>query len=66
MGSPLSPILAVIVMDDLETEQLTKLGFEVLMYFRYVDDILIALPKCKIENVLEKGSTQTNSILNSL
>ena len=40
-------------MDDLETEQLTKLGFEIPLYFRYVDDILLALPKCKIGNVLE-------------
>ena len=36
MGSPLSPILTDIVMDDLETEQVTKLGFEIPLYFRYV------------------------------
>ena len=40
-------------MDDLETEQLTKLGFVLPVYFRYIDDILIVLPKCKIENILE-------------
>ena len=33
MGSSLSPILAEIVIDDLETEELTKLGFEVPVYF---------------------------------
>ena len=53
MGSPLSPTLEDIVMDDLEIEQLTKLGFEIPLYFRDVDDILLALPKCKIGNVLE-------------
>lgn len=37
MGSPLSPILADIVMDDLETQCLSSLSFKVLTYYRYVD-----------------------------
>jgi len=52
IGSPLSPILADIVMDDLETFCLDKLDFEVTTYFRYVDDIFTILPKENINNVL--------------
>jgi len=39
MGSPLSPILADIVMDDLETHCLSNLDFVVNTFYRYVDDI---------------------------
>jgi len=41
MGSPLSPILADIVMEDLETLSLQKLDFIVYTYYRYVDDIFM-------------------------
>ena len=44
MGSPFSPILADIVMDDLEKERLASLSFQLPLYFRYVDDILIVVP----------------------
>ena len=49
MGSPFSPILADIVMDDLEKERLSSLGFELPLYIRYVDDILIAVHKTEID-----------------
>jgi len=43
MGSPLSPIIADIVMQDLEEVAITKLQISLLFYFWYVD-ILLALP----------------------
>lgn len=51
MGSPLSPILANIVMDDLETHCLSLLGFNVPIYYRYVDDIFTIVPRSKIEEI---------------
>ena len=53
MGSPFSPILADIVMDDLEKERLSSLGFQLPLYLRYVDDILIVVPDTEIENILQ-------------
>jgi len=52
MGSPLSPILADIVMEDLETLSLQKLNFVVHTYYRYVDDILMIIPATKLDSVL--------------
>jgi len=42
MGSPLSPIIADLVLRDLETKAINKLPFELPLYRRYVDDILLA------------------------
>ncbi|XP_011875873.1 PREDICTED: uncharacterized protein LOC105566460 [Vollenhovia emeryi] len=52
MGSPLSPILADIVMDDLETNCLQLLRFEVPVFFRYVDDIFAIVPKNRVSDML--------------
>jgi len=43
MGSPLSPILADIVMEDLEIQCLQKIDFTVHTYYRYVDDIFMII-----------------------
>jgi len=53
MGSPLSPILADVVMDDLESQCISKLDFEIHTYYRYVDDIFFIIPKTKIDVVLK-------------
>ena len=53
MGSPFSPILADIVMDDLEKEILTTLGFQLTLYLRYVNNILIVVPDKEIDNILQ-------------
>jgi len=53
MGSPLSPILADIVMDDLESQCIGKLDFKVQVYYRYVDDIFLIIPNTKIDEVLK-------------
>ena len=44
MGSPLSPIIANIVMQDIEEKAIKLLGFEFPFFFRYVDDIACAVP----------------------
>ncbi|KAL6424940.1 hypothetical protein ACFW04_009349 [Cataglyphis niger] len=51
MGSPLSPILADIVMDDLETHCLGLLSFAVPVYYRYVDDIFAIVPRAKVDEI---------------
>ncbi|KAL6421570.1 hypothetical protein ACFW04_014304 [Cataglyphis niger] len=50
MGSPLSPILADIVMDDLETHCLGLLGFAVPVYYRYVD-IFAIVSRAKVDEI---------------
>jgi len=49
MGSPLSPILADIVLDDLEMCCIQKLDFILHTYCRYVDDIFMIIPFTKLE-----------------
>jgi len=52
MGSPLSPILADIIMDDLENNCLADLDFGIRSFFRYVDDIFLITPKNKVDLIL--------------
>jgi hypothetical protein len=52
MGSPLSPIIADIVMQDLEYKALNSLKLELPFYERYVDDIALAAPTDKIGEIL--------------
>jgi predicted GIY-YIG superfamily endonuclease len=53
MGSPLSPCLADIVMDDLETHCLALLDFVVPFFRRYVDDVFAIIPRSKLDVILE-------------
>ncbi|XP_071579386.1 uncharacterized protein [Temnothorax nylanderi] len=53
MESPLSPILADMVMEDLETHCLSLLDFDVRVYLRYVDDVFTIVPKRAINVLLE-------------
>ena len=53
MGSPLSPVIADIVMQDIENKALETLGSKLPFYFRYVDDIACAVPNNLIERTLE-------------
>jgi len=52
MGSPLSPILADLVMDDLETFCMGSLDFVVQVFYRYVDDIFVIIPRTMLDPVL--------------
>ena len=52
MKSPISPIIADFVMQDLEKNCLSRIDFTIPLYFRYVDDTLIIIPKNKIDFVV--------------
>jgi len=52
MGSPLSLIIAEIVLQDLEKKALGLLSIGIPFYHRYVDDIALAAPRHKINEFL--------------
>jgi len=54
MSSPLSPIIADLVLQLLEMQILNKLNFKPTFYFRYVDDIVLAAPLFSLNDLLEK------------
>ena len=62
MGSPFSPVLADLVMDDLEKDRLSNLDFEVPVYFRYVDDIFIMVPNTHVDRILQIFNTNPLNI----
>jgi len=53
MGSPLSPIIAHMVLQDLEEEALEKINCNIPFYFRYVDDIVLAAPIDQIKKIVD-------------
>jgi len=53
MGSPLSPIVADLVLQDLEINAMKKLPSHLPLYYRYVDDILLAAPVEQLDTILE-------------
>ncbi|XP_018370077.1 PREDICTED: uncharacterized protein LOC108765729 [Trachymyrmex cornetzi] len=63
MGSTLSPILADLVIQDLELYVMDRLEFKVPLYYRYVDDILVALPDVQINNVLGLFNSHQDRII---
>ena len=48
MGSPLSPILADLVMQNLELVSLNKFSVTPLFYVRYIDNIALAIDSAHI------------------
>ena len=53
MGSPLSSILADLVIQDLEHNIFNILTTHIPFYYRYVDDIVLAPPTNLITNILD-------------
>ena len=53
IGSVISPMLAEIVMEDLERTVFERLEFFVPFYFRYVDDTLLFVPLDKLQTVID-------------
>lgn len=53
MGSPLSPIIANLVLQELETLALKKFTFISTFYFRYIDDIALTVPTAKLTELIE-------------
>jgi len=54
MGSPLSPIVADLIMQELESHTLKNLSFIPPFYTRYVDDIALAAPFTQLNDLLNK------------
>lgn len=54
MGSPVSPVIADLVMEVLEQNVLRTLMFKPAFYFRYVDDILFTVPVCHLNETLTR------------
>jgi len=57
MGSPLSSIVADLTMRDLEENVLNTLNIQPILYYRYVDDILLSTSKEEIHIILNKFNT---------
>ncbi|XP_062708964.1 uncharacterized protein LOC134288363 [Aedes albopictus] len=62
MGSPLSPILADYVMEDLLESVTKKLKFNVRVLKKYVDDLFLVLPKPEVQNTLEAFNQYDNHL----
>jgi len=52
MGSPLSPIIANVVLQDLEVKALDIIGLNLPFYHRYVDDVILAAPSEHTSHIL--------------
>jgi len=61
MDSLLSPIIADVVMQDLE-ECVGLNSFDVSFYYRFVDDIIMAIFLDKVQEVLSKFNSYHNRI----
>ena len=53
IGSVISPMMAEIVMEDLEKTVFDSLEFFVPFYFRYVDDTLLCVPLDKLQKLID-------------
>ncbi|XP_011873332.1 PREDICTED: uncharacterized protein LOC105565077 [Vollenhovia emeryi] len=62
MGSPLSPVIADIVMQDLEVTVLKKINLSPTLYYRYVDDIIMAAPSASISDILVEFNNYHNRL----
>jgi len=57
IGSPLSPIIADLALQNLESHTLKNLSFQPLFYIRYVDDIAMAVPRKSLNELLHNFNT---------
>lgn len=54
MGSPLSPIIADLVMRDLEkAARMSFFSVSILLYYGYVDNIILATPRGSLDQILQ-------------
>ena len=53
MGSPVSPLVANLYMETFEREAITSAPVTPLVWFRYVDDTFVVLPKEDIDSFTE-------------
>ncbi|XP_076301439.1 uncharacterized protein LOC143219320 [Lasioglossum baleicum] len=62
MGSPISPVIANLVMEELEQVSISKLPFELPFYKRYVDDIITCIKPQQLQTVLGTFNSFHNRI----
>ena len=62
MGSAISPLIADLVMEDVEIEALSKLDYPPIFYLRYVDDILTCIPNNKLSQTVNVFNNINNNI----
>jgi len=58
MGSPLSPVIADLVMQDLELSAIRMLPINLPFYYRYVDDIILTAPSESLDQILHVFNAQ--------
>jgi len=58
MGSPLSPVIADPVLQDLKISAIKNLPFYLLFYYRYVDDIVLTAPSNSLDLLLQSFNAQ--------
>jgi len=58
MGSPLSPLIADLVLQDLEISAINNLPFHPPFYYRYVDDIILTAPSDFLDLLLQSFNSQ--------
>lgn len=58
MGSPFSPIIADITLQDLEMRAVETIPFNLSFYYRYVDDVALAAPSFMLNVVSHVGHIQ--------
>lgn len=54
MGASISSVVAQLVLEDLEETILAKMNFDIPLFYRYVDDCILAVPKTEANNVLNQ------------
>lgn len=52
MNSPLSSVIADLVLQDIENKALHKINVCLPLYYRYVDDVLLAAPKDDVNRIV--------------
>lgn len=62
MGSPASPVFADLVLEILEEEVIPKLRFRLPFYWRFVDDIITAVPADKVNEVKDAFNKYNKNI----
>jgi len=58
MGSPLSPVIADLVLQDLELSAINMLPFRLPFYYRYVDDIILTATLDSFDLILHVFNAQ--------
>jgi len=54
MGSPLSPIIADVILQKLESDSLNNFHIQPIFYYRYVDDIALSAPYSCLKDLLQQ------------